>query len=171
LRCKQNVEAISAYHIDLDGRTDDEVESVFSNLDKRGLVFAAWTTFSNGFKDPEKGARWRILVWFSQEFPVDDPKVWSGTDWEILNKELALGLNDPSIKDPSRSALLPCVPKSGIYEGKEIRYTPLIWRESPPEATFFDPHAMLTPKKSAAIAILFEKTETRASKGGSKCRG
>jgi hypothetical protein len=145
-RSKADVEALTAYVIDLDGVTADDCERVFGNLCSRGVAFLAWTTWSNGWA--KDGECWRIVVPFTAPVAAQD---WAAL-WLVLNEALALGLNDKSTKNADRLWFLPGVPAVvPDTDGGQRDNEPPRWREN--DGARLDPAQFLLQAPAAAPLV------------------
>ena len=133
-RKAENVEAVAAYVIDLDG-VDDEGESrVLSGL--TGIACCAYTTWGSGWKKP--GKSWRIIIPLATDVPGG--ALWKPV-WALLNERLAQGLNDPTTKDACRLHFLPRAPAKIWFEGERVENGDVEWLEQ--SGAFFDPTSLI----------------------------
>lgn len=144
-RSKANVDAVSAYVVDLDGVTADVVDAFWSALAARGVRAFGWTTWSHG-SDHKPGSCWRAVVPFSSDVDAAD---WPGL-WLLLSDDLAQGHNDPSTKDASRLHFLPRAPSRVLRAGVVVGNDKPQWRELP--GVLFDPLPLVQQARTAALA-------------------
>lgn len=95
-RAKKNVRSVHAIGIDVEHKSEEQVEAALTALSP--YEFVVYTTYSH---TPEE-ARYRIVVPFAE--PVD-PKRWPEV-WDGVNRLVSM-INDPATKDCSRLHFLP----------------------------------------------------------------
>jgi predicted P-loop ATPase len=166
-RLAENVEAVTAFVVDLDtGLTEAGLDALVEALKATGLEFWWWQTFSH---TPEV-AKGRLIIPFHTPFPLKSPEQWSRGAWPKLIQYLgvegacsAVGKGaDPSCRDPSRLYYMPRRPtedairRSGYVPGKALDWEEVFgdalegFREAvkvPVALTAEDPNAVVTAEQ------------------------
>jgi hypothetical protein len=134
-RLAENVEAVTAFVVDLDtGLTEEGLDELVEALKATGLEFWWWQTHSH---TPEV-AKGRLLIPFHRPFPLKSPEQWSRGAWPRLVQYLgvegacsAVGKGaDPSCRDPSRLYYMPRRPtEDAVRAGGYVQGKALNWEE------------------------------------------
>jgi P4 family phage/plasmid primase-like protien len=102
-RKNENVEAVSAFVVDIDHAQFDDLAEIKARLGELGLAAAIYSTFSN---DPPDAVRFRVAVPFTAPVPTAQ---W-GDVWFRANQHLFGGRGDTQAKDAARFYYLPSAP-------------------------------------------------------------
>ncbi len=98
-RAKKNVQSVHAIGIDVEHKTEEQIEAALAILEP--YEYVVYTTYSHTDEEP----RYRIVVPFADPVdPKDWPDVWAG-----VNRLLGM-INDPATKDCSRLHFMPSCP-------------------------------------------------------------
>jgi len=101
--------------IDMDGVSGAEASRVFAQLRAAGCAFLAYTTFSDGLKDIDKGRRIRVVL------PLDRPadKAAYGICYRAVCKLLGIEADEAAAK-PSQLAGCWCAPSPEVIAASEL---------------------------------------------------
>ena len=159
-RGNANVEAVTAFVMDLDNVDDATVNAVFDGLASRGVRAFGWSTWGSGWtKVPQA---WRVIVPFAVEVPAHG---WPAM-WAALSESLALGNNDEATKDASRLHFMPRAPRMvPDDEGGRRENAPIQWRSTP--GALFDPSTVTLAgqKRGGDADLVLDLDGTDASDG------
>jgi len=149
-RKKVNVEAVTAYVVDLDGIPSEFVEALFSGLAADGIRHWGWTTWGHGWKTT--GECWRIVIPFA--CPVEVTEGLWGAVWSRLNEALCGGLNDTTTTDECRLHFYARAPHLvGDADGHRVNEPPR-WRAG--AGDLFDPSAVVEEARASIEATRAE---------------
>jgi hypothetical protein len=103
---KNVVTMARVFMVDLDSKTEQEVNEVMTHLANCGLSYLAYTSHSH--LQPQKNhlACWRVIIELDREYPPEHHKQL----WDWININLLLGNNDPGTRKISLAYYLPQTP-------------------------------------------------------------
>jgi hypothetical protein len=111
-RLSANVSHMTGLALDFDGVRADTMAAILKHLQRKGLEFWWWNTFSHS---PPDDCRFRVFVPFVEPMPIPSPHAWSNVAWGALVKHMGLEATasaDQACKDPARVYYLPRFPAS-----------------------------------------------------------
>lgn len=143
-RGKANVDAMTAFVMDLDNVDDVFVDAVFGVLASIGVRAFGWTTWGSGWKKLPQS--WRIVV----PFAVDVDAVAWPLVWQALTERLSLNRNDPQTKNADRLHFVPGAPMMVPDGDGRRRNDPIRWRAL--RGVLLDPSTITASASSATTA-------------------
>ena len=98
-RLASNVETVTMFVADIDDISTEAKDAVLGRLDDAGILYYAYSSFSQGLK---AGECFRVVMPLDRAVPVDDwAKVWKAVERELIPEM------DPQAKDAHRFYYLP----------------------------------------------------------------